>query len=313
VSKTTSNQEDPNVLEFNAYRTLVHLDTPHHAPKAINATERDAIVARMVAHLLTEDVPSRVRRVVQRLGEGPDAMRRALTALLTGRHPHGLPDDFLDDVEAVLGFEAASRPVVQPATLPVVATTIPGTGYPVASRTALWQGDITCLAADAIVNAANDALLGCFAPFHRCIDNAIHVASGPRLRDDCARIMEAQGHAEPVGTAKATRAYALPSRFVLHTVGPQVRTALHDGHAADLASCYWSCLDVAARLPDVRTVAFCGISTGEYGYPKREAARVAIVTVAAWLADRPDAFDLVIFNVFGDDDHEAYLRAFEDY
>jgi O-acetyl-ADP-ribose deacetylase (regulator of RNase III) len=122
-----------------------------------------------------------------------------------------------------------------------------------------------------------------------------------------------RGHAEPVGTAKATRAHALPSRFVLHTVGPQVPGALHDGHTADLASCYRSCLGVAARLPDVRTVAFCGISTGEYGYPKREAARVAIATVAEWLADRSDAFDLVIFNVFGNEDRASYLDAFEVY
>lgn len=313
MTQVTSNQERPNVLDLDAYRTLVDLDTPHHAPRAINATERDAIVARMVAHLLTEDVPSRVRRAVQRLGEGPDAMRRALTALLTGRPPHGLPEGFLDDAEAILAFEGTDRQTVNPADLPPVAATVPGTSYPAASRTALWQGDITCLGADAIVNAANDALLGCFAPFHRCIDNAIHVGSGPRLRDDCATIMAAQGHAEPVGTAKATRAHALPSRFVLHTVGPQVPGALHDGHAADLASCYRSCLEVAARLPDVRTVAFCGISTGEYGYPKREAARVAIATVAAWLADRPDAFDLVIFNVFGNDDRAAYLDAFEAY
>ena len=309
---SNSHADSPtHVLDLDAYRTVVDLDNPCSTPRAINANERDAIVARMVDHLLTENVSPRMRQRVVDLGEGPTATRRALTALLTIRHPHGLPHDFLDDADAVLAFEAASRPAVQPATLPVVAVTVPGTAYLAASRTALWQGDITHLAADAIVNAANSALLGCFAPFHRCIDNAIHAASGPRLRDDCARIMEAQGHAEPVGTAKATRAYALPSRFVLHTVGPQVPGALHDGHAANLASCYRSCLDVAARLPNVRTVAFCGISTGEYGYPKREAARVAIATVAAWLADRPDAFDLVIFNVFGNEDRAAYLDAFD--
>ena len=298
------------MLDLDGYRTRIGLDIPCASRRAITASERDAIVARMVDHLLSEDLSPQMRQRVIDLGEGPIAMRHALTALLTIRLPHGLPHDFLDDADAVLAFESASRPVVQPATLPVVAVTVPGTAYPAASLTALWQGDITCLAADAIVNAANSALLGCFAPFHRCIDNAIHVASGPRLRDDCAHIIEAQGHDEPVGTAKATRAYALPSRFVLHTVGPQVPGALHDGHAADLAACYRSCLDVAARLADVRTVAFCAISTGEYGYPKREAARVAIATVAAWLADRPDAFDLVIFNVFGNEDRAAYLDAF---
>lgn len=301
----------PRVLDLDGYRTRIGLDIPCDPPQAITANERDAIVTRMVDHLLTEDVPSRVRRVVQRQGEGPDATRRALTALLTGRPPHGLPEAFLNDAEAVLAFEAASRHVVRTHDLPVVAAAFPGTTYAAATRTVLWQGDITRLAADAIVNAANSALLGCFAPFHRCIDNAIHVASGPRLRDDCARIIEAQGHDEPVGTAKATRAYALPSRFVLHTVGPQVPGALHDGHAADLAACYRSCLEVAVRLPDVRTVAFCGVSTGEYGYPKREAAQVAAQTVAAWLADHPDALDLVIFNVFGNEDLAAYRRVFE--
>ena len=313
MTEMPSAHSPANVLDLEAYRTRIALDTPHNPPRWISANDADSVVDRLVAHLLSEGVPERVLREVRRLGDRPGAARRILTAALTVRHPYGLPEDFLEDVDAILAYEAASRPVMQPANLPVVAATVPETAYPAASRTALWQGDITHLAADAIVNAANDALLGCFAPFHRCIDNAIHLASGPRLRDDCARIMDAQGHPEPVGAAKATRAYGLPSRFVLHTVGPQVRTALHDGHAADLASCYRSCLDLAARLPNVRTIAFCGISTGEYGYPKREAARVATATVASWLADRPDAFDLIIFNVFGDDDREPYLRAFEGY
>ena len=173
----------------------------------------------------------------------------------------------------------------------------------------VWQGDITRLAVDAIVNAANAELLGCFHPGHACIDNAIHSAAGPRLRADCARIIEIQGHPERSGEAKITRAYHLPSRFVLHTVGPIVA----GGHVQPedertLAAAYVSCLELARTIPSIRTLAFCAISAGVFGYPKDRAAELALRTVSAWLGERPKAFDLVAFCVFSDADRDAYGR-----
>ncbi|HEX8870755.1 MAG TPA: macro domain-containing protein, partial [Lentzea sp.] len=171
---------------------------------------------------------------------------------------------------------------------------------------AVWRGDITRLLCDAVVNAANDALLGCFQPMHPCVDNAIHTAAGPRLRSDCHRIMAAQAAPEPTGIAKITRGYHLPAPYVLHTVGPIVRGKVLPAHANALADSYRACLDLAAEFGKIRTLAFCGISTGIFGFPKLPAARIAVSAVQDWLAAHPGRFDRVVFTTFGDEDDEAY-------
>lgn len=145
----------------------------------------------------------------------------------------------------------------------------------------LWQGDITQLNADAIVNAANKYMLGCFQPLHACIDNAIHSAAGPQLREDCETIMSNQKESEMTGGAKITRGYNLPAKFDLHTVGPIVPkgTELTEKQKAELASCYQACLEVANEIGGIKTIAFCAISTGVFGFPKPDAANIAIKTV----------------------------------
>ena len=178
------------------------------------------------------------------------------------------------------------------------------------SRLVLWQGDITRLAVDAIVNAANSALLGCFVPGHRCIDNVIHSAAGLQLREACAVLMRAQGHDEPTGRAKITPGFNLPARYVLHTVGPIIapdsrgQYAPTEKDAARLAACYRSCLGLA-REQGLRSVAFCCISTGEFHYPKRAAAEIAIRTVRDWLTETGGGMK-VVFNVFLDEDAAIY-------
>ena len=138
----------------------------------------------------------------------------------------------------------------------------------------LWQGDITRLGTDGIVNAANKGLLGCFLPNHNCIDNVIHSAAGMQLRDDCAKLIAAQGHEEECGDCKVTRAYNLPSKYVLHTVGPMVRREVTEEDRAMLRSCYTSCLEAAQEL-EMRSLAFCCISTGVFSFPQEEAAEIA--------------------------------------
>lgn len=167
----------------------------------------------------------------------------------------------------------------------------------------VWRGDITALRCDAIVNAANSGMLGCFVPLHRCIDNAIHSYAGIQLRLECDRMM--RGAKEPTGRARATHAYNLPCRYVLHTVGPIVSGPLTDRHRADLESCYRSCLELAASLR-LRTVAFCCISTGEFRFPNEEAARIAVSTVRDFLVDHGDI--RVVFDVFTDRDEDIYGR-----
>lgn len=266
-------------------------------------------LARAALELLADDP------AVERLGlskaqlvSSSDA-RGALAALLTVRPPGPLPPDAVPVLDALLAAEREVRGVVDVRELPSIAAAHPGSRYPAGECTVLWEGDIRRLSADAVVNAANSALLGCFVPGHGCIDNAIHSAAGPRLRDDCEAIMEAQGSPEPVGSAKITRGYHLPARYVLHTVGPAVSGRPSPEDEAALARSYRACLDLAASIGDVRTVAFCSISTGVFGYPKEEAAPVALRTVAEWLDEHPDALDLVVFDVYGAADEAVYRGA----
>ena len=170
----------------------------------------------------------------------------------------------------------------------------------------LWQGDITTLAADAVANAANSALLGCFVPCHRCIDNAIHTYAGIQLRLACHEIMRRQGREEPAGGAKITPAFNLPSRYVLHTVGPIAGGAPTRRDRAELASCYRSCLKLA-KENKLRSVAFCCISTGEFRFPNEAAAEIAVAAARAFLREEK-AEMRVIFNVVKDIDRRIYAE-----
>lgn len=174
-------------------------------------------------------------------------------------------------------------------------------------RLRLWRGDITLLAADAIVNAANSQLLGCWVPGHHCIDNAIHTFAGVQLRLACAELIRAQGHEEGTGLAKVTPAFNLPSRYVIHTVGPIIPGRPTARHRLQLASCYRSCLD-AALEHNLHSIGFCCISTGAFCFPQDEAAQIAVRTVRAWLDEHPEAAITVVFNVFLSEDEALYAR-----
>lgn len=168
----------------------------------------------------------------------------------------------------------------------------------------LWQGDITTLRCDAIVNATNSQLLGCFCPCHGCIDNAIHTFAGIQLRLKCAELMKKQGHKEETGRAKITPAYNLPCKYVLHTVGPIVGGRLTRHDCDLLASCYRSCLELAEQN-EIKSIAFCCISTGEFHFPNDKAARIAVQTVKDFKKNSHSRIK-VIFNVFKDTDYEIY-------
>jgi len=229
------------------------------------------------------------------------AQRRLLRSLMNLRPPIPLSADFLTLQDEVLSAERDEKGVVDADTLPVTVD------HP---QVAIWQGDITRLKVDTIVNAANSALLGCFCPCHGCIDNAIHSAAGLQLLDECHRLMTAQGHEEPNGRAKLTRGYNLPAKYVLHTVGPIVRGRVTERDRVELVACYRSCLTLAAER-GLSSVAFCCISTGEFHFPNREAAEIAVKTVADFL-QTSTSVKRVIFNVFKDIDAQIYrdlLRA----
>ena len=168
----------------------------------------------------------------------------------------------------------------------------------------LWQGDITTLRCDAIVNAANSAMTGCYVPNHRCIDNAIHSFAGVELRLECDEIMNRQGYGEPTGQAKITNAYNLPCKYIIHTVGPIISYKLTSEDCELLASCYRSCLNLAAKN-NLESIAFCCISTGEFHFPNDKAAQIAIKTVEEFMK-KDTSVKKVIFNVFKDMDKEIY-------
>ena len=221
------------------------------------------------------------------------AQRRLLRALCNVREPVPAPADFLAVQDAYLQEEMRRKGVTDAARIPEAEPGI-----------RLWRGDITTLRCDAIVNAANSALLGCFVPCHGCIDNAIHTYAGVQLRLACAELMAAQGHPEPAGRAKITPAFNLPSRYVLHTVGPIVRNRPTARDEALLASCYRSCLELAAAH-GAHSVAFCCISTGEFHFPSARAAQIAVQTVREARKTLQHEMD-VIFNVYQERDLRIY-------
>ena len=222
-----------------------------------------------------------------------DQQKQLLRSLLNVRRPGDIGSEFLSVQNAYLAEENAVRGVTDLAEL-----------FPVGKGVYLWQGDITTLRCDAIVNAANSGMTGCYIPCHRCIDNCIHTYAGMQLRLDCARIMAEQGHEEPTGRAKITPAYNLPCQYVIHTVGPIFYEQVTEEDRALLASCYRSCLELAERH-GLRSIAFCCISTGEFRFPHNEAAEIAVRTVREFQS-KTDGNLEVIFNVFKDVDYEIY-------
>lgn len=220
-----------------------------------------------------------------------------LRSLFNVRPPYPASQEFLKVQDEYLSELIRSRGIVDAESLPVSKLD---------PRITLWQGDITTLRCDAIVNAANSALLGCWQPCHSCIDNIVHSLSGVQLRIKCNEIMQAQGHEEETGTAKITPAYNLPCKYVLHTVGPIISGPLHEEDCDLLAGCYRSCLELAAEN-SIRSVAFCCISTGVFHFPQQRAAEIAVETVRRFL-ETDSSIDRVIFNVFTDRDLAIYQK-----
>ncbi|MDE5549166.1 MAG: protein-ADP-ribose hydrolase [Clostridia bacterium] len=221
--------------------------------------------------------------------------RRLFRALVNVRMPKSASKEFLQIQDEYLQEELRKKGITDIASL-----------MPIRPDIYLWRGDITTLKCDAIVNAANSQMLGCFCPNHGCIDNAIHTFAGIQLRSECFELMSKQGQEEPVGSAKITKAYNLPCKYVLHTVGPIVYGDLTKQHEQELASCYQSCLTLADEK-GLNSIAFCCISTGEFHFPNERASQIAIKTVEEY-KKRTQSKIKVIFNVFKEYDYEIYAR-----
>lgn len=223
------------------------------------------------------------------------AQKQLLRGLMNIRPPRPISQSFLRIQDAYLQEEQRKKGIVTLDTL-----------SPIQPSIYLWRGDITTLSCDAIVNAANSGMTGCYVPNHHCIDNCIHTFSGVQLRLVCANLMQQQGYAEPTGQAKITPVYNLPCRYILHTVGPIISGRVSRKDRAALASCYHSCLELAAAH-QLESVAFCCISTGEFHFPNEQAAEIAVQTVQQFLRQETSVKQ-VIFNVFKDVDQAIYKR-----
>ncbi|MBR6953876.1 MAG: protein-ADP-ribose hydrolase [Clostridia bacterium] len=227
--------------------------------------------------------------------EEAQRQRDLLRALMNVREAAPVDDAFLQVQDAYLSEENRSRGITDAAKLRPCA---------MSDRLFLWQGDITTLRIDAIVNAANSGMTGCYQPLHNCIDNIIGSRAGVGLRLHLSRLMEQQGHPEPAGRAKITPGFNLPCKYIIHTVGPIVEGELTPAHEQLLASCYRACLDLA-RENRLAGIAFCCISTGVFCFPNRRAAEIAVETVRRWQAETGSGMQ-VVFNVFKDLDREIY-------
>ena len=245
----------------------------------------------MIRELLQENVQYRDLEIPT----GEEEQKRLLRGLMNVRLPGRIGREFLKVQDEYLQAETAAKGI----------TELDGLS-PVAEGICLWQGDITTLRCDAIVNAANSGMTGCYVPNHRCIDNCIHSFSGIQLRMECAEMMRMQGHEEETGKAKITKAYNLPCRYILHTVGPIISGTPTKTDCELLAGCYRSCLELAAEK-GLESVAFCCISTGEFHFPNDRAAQIAVGTVKEFMR-RETSVKKVVFNVFKDLDKEIYRK-----
>ena len=243
----------------------------------------------LIDYLLKEDPQYSEIQIPERVGEKRDLFR----ALRNIRWPKPVSEEFLRLQDEELQIQLQEKGIVELPNVPIQ----------------IWQGDITRIKADAIVNAANSQMLGCFHPLHKCIDNAIHSAAGVQLREECYQLMLQQGHEEPTGQAKITKAYNLPCKYVIHTVGPIIPTGIPNPlQKEQLASCYRSIMQLADENR-LDSVAFCCISTGEFRFPNQLAAEIAVRTVNDYLTEHPDSsIKQVVFNVFKDIDRDIYQR-----
>lgn len=224
-----------------------------------------------------------------------NSQRQLLRGLMNLRAPQHADADFLKIQDTYLQGENAAKGITDVADL-----------TPIQPGLYLWQGDITTLQCDAIVNAANSGMTGCYQPCHACIDNCIHTYAGIELRNYCQEMMDRQGFEEPTGQAKITPAFNLPCDYVIHTVGPIVQGALTKKHERLLRSCYESCLQLAVAH-EVKSIAFCCISTGVFHFPNQRAAEIAVHTVEKF-REKSGSDIAVIFNVFKDSDREIYRQ-----
>lgn len=262
-------------------------------PKRNDFMTQDERRKYLIEYLLKEEI--RFRR--QPVPSDVQGQRDLLRSLMNVRMPRPISDEYLQIQDEYLQERNMERGIIDVSDIAPVDSD---------SRLYIWQGDITTLKCDAIVNACNSQMLGCFSPMHACIDNFIHTYAGIQLRLEMNEIMTKQGHEEETGRAKITLGYNLPAKYILHTVGPIIQWEVTKEDEDLLASCYRECLMLAADN-GIESIAFCCLSTGVFRFPQQRAAEIATSTVKKFL-NQDDRIKKVIFNVFKDEDMQIYTN-----
>lgn len=274
------------MLTLSEYKDIIDLVYKPRKRVILTESEKSSICDEMLGTLLEE------RNEIAAFSYPYKIKRDLIWGYLNQRLPNPVSERFLEIQDRLFGSETEENGVIDVDSLEY------------RENIALWKGDITRLNADAVVNAANNSLLGCFIPHHKCIDNVIHSRAGVQVRLDCSKIMGTQGEAEPAGCAKITLAYNLPSKYIIHTVGPMVGLRVTEEDRRVLRNCYLSSLNLAKEMK-IHTIAFCCISTGIFSFPNDEAAAVAVGAVKNWLLET--GYDMrIIFDVFLDKDLAIY-------
>ena len=235
-----------------------------------------------------------------KIPESIDDKKVLLRSLMNVRQPKKISKEFLKVQDEYLTERNKEKGIVYLKDIKTV---------PSSKKISIWQGDITRLSCDAIVNAANSRMLGCFAPMHTCIDNCIHTFAGIQLRNECNEIMNkfrnkyGDDYEQPTSVPIITEGYNLPTKKVIHVAGPIVIGSLEQQDIEDLQNCYKNILNMCLGN-NLKSVAFCCISTGEFCFPNEKAAEIAVETVKIWLEE--NKMDRIIFNVFKDKDKKLY-------
>ncbi len=284
------------MLSLKDYKNIIDLTYVSQPYSVISEEEKSVICDELLSILLEE------RNEIAAFSYPYLTKRKLIWGYLNRRPPNPVSERFLFLQDKLFRSETLERGIVDVG------------NFEFNNRLCLWQGDITRLNADAIVTAANSSLLGCFIPHHKCIDNVIHSRAGVQVRLDCSRIMGAQGEPEPPGCAKITRAYNLPSKYILHTIGPMTELQVTEDNRRVLKNCYISCLNLAKEM-NLKSVAFCCLSTGGFSFPNDEAAAIAVGAVKKWMLENDYEIN-VVFDVFLDKDkliYEDILRFSTEY
>lgn len=257
----------------------------------------------LIEYLLKENAEVNIDRILTNINDKKSLYR----SLCNIREPKPISKEYLEIENEYLQEELKKKNLTKVEDIKPIVKTIKESNLENKDKICLWQGDITTLQIDSIVNAANSQGLGCFVPCHKCIDNQINTFAGISLRLECNEIMKEKDYFLHTGKAFITKGYNLPSKYVIHTVGPIIYNEVTEKEELQLVNCYTSSLELAIKN-GVRTIVFPCISTGEFRFPKDEACKLAILTVENFLKEYREDFDKIVFNVYGEEDYKIYER-----